>query len=58
MTHEDGKIANYPPNAQQRFAPLNAESQGRCAKWKKNNVRKCLDCGVRLHIMYFFDYHK
>ena len=37
---------------------VNAESQGRCANCKKNTVKKCQECGVRLHPMCFCDYHK
>ena len=28
-----GKIANYPPNAQQRFAPLALRKQQNLQKW-------------------------
>ena len=38
--------------------PVNGESQGRCAKCKKNTVKKCQECGVRLHTMCFHNYHK
>ena len=38
--------------------PVNAESQGRCAKCKKNTLKKCQECGVRLHTICLLDYHK
>lgn len=38
--------------------PVQAESQGRCAQCKKNTVKKCHECGVRLHPMCFYEYHK
>ena len=38
--------------------PVNTERQGHCANSKKNTVKKCLECGVRLHPMCFLDYHK
>ena len=40
------------------YHPVNAETQGRCTNCKKNTVKECQQCGVRLHSMCFLNYHK
>ena len=38
--------------------PVNAETQERYSNCKKNTVKKCQKCCVRLHPMCFLDYYK
>lgn len=37
---------------------VNAEKQGRCVHCKKNTVKKCFQCNIRLHPMCFLEYHR